>query len=345
MNKLRVLLAFLLTVSVDWPVSAQTAAQPDAQPGSRRRERRSPRFPVDSFVRVHDPSTIVREGDRYWLFYTGRGVSSLHSEDLKSWQRGPSLFEHSPDWVDDVVPGHRGRFWAPDAIKVGDRYLVYYSVSTFGKQTSAIALATSPALDPDDPKTEWTDRGIVVRTDERSDHNAIDPSLLLTSTGELWMAYGSFWSGIKLVQLDPKTGLRIAAESPLHSLAWNEQIEAPALIERDGYFYLFVNWGWCCRGTRSTYNIRVGRSGSVTGPYLDKAGKDLLKGGGSLVLEAEGNAIGPGHAGLIETSDGWRMSYHYYDAESRGRPRLGLRKVIWTEDGWPEVVADRDRTP
>jgi arabinan endo-1,5-alpha-L-arabinosidase len=282
----------------------------------------------------------VRDGDRYWLFHTGRGVGSLFSDDLVTWERGPSLVERPPAWVQDVVPRHRGDFWAPDVVRLSDRYCMYYSVSAFGKQTSAIGLASSPVLDPQDPRYRWTDHGIVVRTDETSDHNAIDPSVLLTSGGELWLAYGSFWSGIKLVQLDPQTGLRVSADSPLYSLAHQEQIEAPGLYEHDGWFYLFVNWGWCCRGVNSTYNIRVGRSRAITGPYLDRDGRDLREGAGTLVLETEGDRIGPGHAGLLSLPDRWVLSYHYYDRASRGRPRLGLRTLRWN-DRWPEV-ADTD---
>lgn len=290
--------------------------------------------------RVHDPSTIVREGDRYWLFYTGTGVGSLFSDDLANWERGPAIFSRPPGWVDAVVPGHRGHFWAPDVIQLKGRYLVYYSVSAFGKQTSAIALASSPTLDPEDPRYHWTDHGIVVETDSTSDHNAIDPSVCLTSAGELWMAYGSFWSGLKLVQLDATTGLRLTAESPQHTLAHHEQIEAPGLYEHDGYFYLFVNWGWCCRGVNSTYEIRVGRSREVTGPYVDQSGKDLREGGGTLLLGSQGDLIGPGHAGLIEVDDQWKLSYHYYDKTAAGRPRLGIRPLRWTDEGWPEVVQE-----
>lgn len=169
-----------------------------AQQGESQHERlRGEGSHTAPFLIVHDPSTIIHDGDRYWLFHTGRGIASLWSADLKSWNRGPSAFQQSPEWIAHVVPDHDGRFWAPDAIRLGDRYLVYYSVSRFGKNTSAIALASSPALDPNSAEYKWTDHGIVVRTTADSNHNAIDPSVLLTSSGELWMAFGSFWSGIQ----------------------------------------------------------------------------------------------------------------------------------------------------
>jgi arabinan endo-1,5-alpha-L-arabinosidase len=304
------------------------------------------RLPFDpTFQRVHDPSTIIREGNRYWTFYTGPGVPSLYSDDLTHWHHGPAVFPESPAWVQDVVAGHRGYFWAPDVIQLDDRYFVYYSVSAFGKNTSAIAVASSPTLDPAQPTHAWTDHGIVVRTNETSDHNAIDPSVCLTVDGELWMAYGSFWSGLKLVQLDPTTGLRIASNPTVYVLAHQDQIEAAALIQHGDYFYLFLNWGWCCRGINSTYNIRVGRSKNITGPYVDQAGIDLRNKGGTLVLETAENRIGPGHAGLVQRDNQWWLSYHYYDGNKRGQPRLGLHELTWSDDGWPTLLDFHPTSP
>jgi arabinan endo-1,5-alpha-L-arabinosidase len=218
--------------------------------------------------------------------------------------------------------------------------LLYYSVSAFGKNTSAIALASNPTLDPSDPACKWTDHGIVVRSDAKDDFNAIDPSVFACPDGSLWLAFGSFWSGIKLVELDPKTGMRKAADSPVHSLANKEQIEAVAIHRQGDHFYQFVNWGWCCRGIRSTYNIRVGRSRDVRGPYLDKEGKDLRLGGGTLLLASEGRFIGPGHPGVLQDGDRFYMSYHFYDGDDNGRPRLAIRRLEWTADGWPKLVGE-----
>jgi arabinan endo-1,5-alpha-L-arabinosidase len=287
---------------------------------------------------VHDPSTIVKHKDTYWAFATGRGVASLRSKDLVTWEFGPPVFAEPPKWVADVVPNHRGSFWAPDVIRHGDRYLLYYSVSAFGKNTSAIALASNPTLDPADADYKWTDHGIVVRTGAKDDANAIDPCVTEGPDNTLWLAYGSFWSGIKLVQLDPKTGLRLAADSPVHALAHKEQIEAAAIYRHGDYFYLFVNWGYCCRGVKSTYNIRVGRSRQIAGPYVDKDGTDLRKGGGSLLLETEGRFIGPGHAGILKDGDRYLLSYHFYDGQQNGRSRLAIRRLEWDRDGWPKVV-------
>ncbi len=290
-------------------------------------------------VRVHDPSTIIKCNGEYWVFYTGRGVPSWHSRDLTNWEAGPHVFTNAPAWKNEAVPAHTGiGFWAPDVIHLGDRYLLYYSISTFGKKVSAIGLATTSTLDPGNPAFGWTDQGEVIRSTSTNDFNTIDPAVFHDADGKLWLSFGSFWSGIKLIQLDPKTGKRIAADSPIYPLAHYESIEASYLYQHGGYYYLFVNWGICCRGTNSTYNIRVGRSKEITGPYLDQSGVDLLKGGGSLVLETEKKFIGPGHAGIYsEGGTNW-FSCHFYDASNRGMSTLAILPLRWTENEWPEII-------
>lgn len=287
-------------------------------------------------LEVHDPSTILKCRDRYWTFATGRGIVGSWSTNLLEWHRGPRVFDVPPAWTVDAIFGNRGFFWAPDIVKLPNGFHLYYSVSTWGSPISAIGLATNPTLDPGDPTYKWTDRSVVIQSAKADNFNAIDPSVLLDRSGRLWMAFGSFWSGIKLIELDPATGLRIKPDSPVHSLAWKSEIEAPFLCQRGDYFYLFVNWGLCCRGTNSTYNIRVGRSRVITGPYLDRAGQDLMQGGGTLFLESKGSMIGPGHAAIV-TKDGREfLSFHYYDGKRSGAKSLGLLPLTWSDDGWPQ---------
>jgi arabinan endo-1,5-alpha-L-arabinosidase len=237
------------------------------------------------------------------------------------------------------VPANRsGRdFWAPDVIHIDDRYLLCYSASSFGKNTSAIGLVTNPTLDPDDPKYKWTDQGMVIQSSPRDDFNTIDPALFRDSDGSLWMSFGSFWGGIKMIQLDPKTGKRIAPDSLVYALAHYDSIEAPFLYQHDGKYFLFVNWGFCCRGTNSTYEIRVGRSDKVTGPYLDREGKDLLVGGGMKLLGTEDVFIGPGHAGILAEGGKYWFGFHFYNAAQRGSPTYAIRPLRWGNDGWPVV--------
>jgi arabinan endo-1,5-alpha-L-arabinosidase len=295
--------------------------------------------------RAHDPSTIVRCKDEFWLFATGRGIMSYRSKDLINWTQGPAVIEKRPAWTLQAVPEHRGgeqgHYWAPDVIHHGGRYLLYYSVSTFGRNTSAIGLIANQTLDPADPQYKWQDQGIVIQSSRNDNFNAIDPAVTTDLQGNLWMSFGSFWSGLKLVQLDPKTGKRLAPDSPIHSIARAKEIEAPFIYPHDGHYYLLFNWGICCRGTSSTYNIRVGRSKNITGPYLDKDGKDLNQGGGSLVLETESPFIGPGHPGILKRNAAYHLSMHFYDPTRRGAGTLALRPLTWDKDGWPLVPSPR----
>lgn len=295
---------------------------------------------------TRDPSSIVKCNDEYWVFYTGRGVPSYHSKDLVHWERGPAVFKTAPEWIARTVPENRNlSCWAPDIMKVGDRYLLYYSVSSMGKMTSAIGLATNPTLDPNDPAYKWTDQGVVVQTQEGQAgdaYNAIDPSVFHDRDGSLWLTFGSYWSGIKLIQLDPKTGKRIAPDSKMYSLAYNDSIEASYLCQHDDYYYLFVNWGSCCQGTNSSYNIRVGRSQTITGPYLDKVGSDLLKAGGSVFLaNTNGPLFGPGHAGTLNAEGkDWFTSDFEGDVRMHGRATLAIMPLEWKADGWPEATVN-----
>jgi arabinan endo-1,5-alpha-L-arabinosidase len=304
---------------------------------------------VAPFVRnafVHDPSTLIKCKDEFWVFTTGRGVPSLHSKDLVNWERGPAIFSNAPPWVAQAVPANRGgNFWAPDVTYLDGRYLIYYSASSFGKCVSGIGLVTSPTLDPNDPAYGWTDQGLIVASAATDDFNAIDPAIFHdTNNGTLWLTFGSFWSGIKMIQLDPQTGKRIAPDSELYSLAHYDSIEASYLYQHNGYYYLFVNWGMCCRGASSTYSIHVGRSKKVTGPYLDRDGKDMLYGGGTLFLDSTKPYIGPGHSGIIvDNGTNW-FSCHYEagtaaatPGQRRGGSPLAVMPLRWTADNWPQV--------
>lgn len=289
-------------------------------------------------LRLHDPSTIVRERNQWWLFSTGRGVSSFHSTNLIDWIAGPPLFTNAPGWALEAVPDNRRTYyWAPDVIKVNDRFLVYYSVSSFGQNRSVIGLVSNSTLDPSAPGFQWRDDGQVISSDRTNNFNAIDPALVKDEDGRLWMTFGSFWSGIKIIELDPNTGKRVTPDSPISSLAHSQTIEAPCIYFHDQNYYLFVNWGYCCRGTNSTYNIRVGRSQKITGPYLDQAGQDMAQGGGTLLLQTEGTAIGPGHAGILRDGDRYWFSMHFYDGTDRGASKLSVRPLLWQSSGWPVI--------
>jgi arabinan endo-1,5-alpha-L-arabinosidase len=274
---------------------------------------------------VHDPSTIVHYAGTNWLFSTGPGISSLSSTDLVSWVKGPQIFSKPPSWTTNAVAGFKGYFWAPDVTFFGGRFHVYYSVSTWGKQVSAIGLVTNATLDPDRRDYRWRDEGAVITSREGDPFNAIDPAILVDADNKVYLVFGSFWKGVFLVELNAETGKLLEPDKPPTPLAWHSQIEAPFLYRHSEHYYLFVNHGACCRGTNSTYQIRVGKSEAITGPYVDRQGRPLLNGGGTLVLESEGKWIGPGHAGIYRQGLGEWLSFHYYDGTDSGRPTLAVR--------------------
>lgn len=285
---------------------------------------------------VHDPCNIVKDGDTYYTFYTSDGVECAYSTDLCTWKRGGRVFANSfPSWITKYVPGFGGNFWAPEVIYMNNQWYLYYSCSSFGKRTSAIGLATSPSLK--NPK--WQDQGMVVYTNDGSNHNAIDPDIMKTPDGKAYMVYGSFWSGIMLTEIDTITG-KPKDPSKLTNVA-NGDPEAAALIRHGNYYYLIFNRGSCCKGLNSTYVIYVGRSQSPTGPFIDKNGKATNAGGGTVLLSTNGRFIGPGHFGYFAENGREYMSYHYYDKNANGASKLKIVTLTWQND-WPVVNTSFD---
>jgi arabinan endo-1,5-alpha-L-arabinosidase len=292
--------------------------------------------PVNGMPRVHDPSTVIRDGDLYYVFSTGRGIPFFSSPDAKTWTRRGSVFPVLPTEVVSAAPGNDGMdAWAPDIIKVGKTFYLYYAVSKWDSFASAVALATNTTLNPGDPAYRWVDRGVVVRSDGVEDLNAIDPGVIHAPDGTLWVCYGSYHGSIDLIQLDPKTGLRITANSPVSVIARGS--EASDIIAHDGWFYLFVNHGSCCQGAKSKYHINVGRSRKITGPYVDRDGKPLTEAPGEPFLATEGEHIGPGHFGrVLDDSKQERFSIHYEaDPANQGKSTLASRQLLWSKDDWP----------
>lgn len=285
---------------------------------------------------VHDPSTVVRERSDAWCFATGHGVVVLR-QDGKDWKFEGTVFPRGkwPAWHKEVVPENEGHLWAPDVIELGDRWGVYYSVSSFGKNTSAIGMASRKKLGPGTEKDPWEDQGMIISSKKGDKFNAIDPAVIQDGR-KLWMSFGSFWDGIMLIELDPKTGLRKDADEKPLRLADAPEIEAPFIHKEGNWYYLFVNWGKCCRGADSTYEIRVGRSQKITGPYEDREGNPMVSAGGTLILGSKGRYIGPGHASVFEKGSLQWLAHHYYDGEDRGLSKLRLVPLEW-EGGWPVV--------
>ncbi|MDI9432588.1 MAG: family 43 glycosylhydrolase [Planctomycetota bacterium] len=303
---------------------------------------------------LHDP-VIIQEGETYYVFATGgrrgRGFVPIHaSKDMRHWTVIGHVFEELPEWAPKEIPGTRG-IWAPDISFFNGKYHLYYSVSTFGKNSSAIGLAVNETLDPNSPRYEWVDRGMVVRSTEGADDwNAIDGNIAVEDNGRVWLNWGSFWGGIKMRRIDPVTGMLSAEDTTLYSLASRPRtgahqtppvvgaIEAPFIIRHGEYWYLFVSFDFCCRGAKSTYNVRVGRSRDITGPYVDRDGAPMMEGSGTLVVEAtEGAWRGAGHQAVLQEDGVDYLVFHAYDATT-GRSHLQISTMVW-EDGWPRVAS------
>lgn len=297
--------------------------------------------PAGDVVGVTDPS-VIQQGDAYYVFSSGRGVPILRSTDLTHWQAIGQVFPATPAWAQARVPRAQS-IWAPDISYFGGEYHLYYAVSQYGTNRSVIGMATNRTLDPASPDYAWVDHGKVIASRPgRSSWNAIDPQVTFDDDGQPWLVFGSQWSGIKLVPLDPATGrpLRSEGHLTLKSLAHRphaKPIEAPFIVHHGGEYYLFVSFDLCCMGAASTYKIMVGRSSRLGGPYVDKSGRPMSRGGGSLVLKGQGRYRGPGHNAVLTTGDQSFLFYHTYDALNGGLPRLQARPLTWDADGWPVV--------
>lgn len=302
------------------------------------------------FAPVHDPC-IIKAGDTYHLFSTGQQADATGllpwrtSRDLVSWKLQGKVFETIPEWALQAVPGTKG-LWAPDIAFFNNAYHLYYSCSTFGSNASVIGLVTNATLDPASPLFRWEDKGLVIESQRGDDFNAIDPNHCIDREGRHWLTLGSFWSGIKLFPLDPATGKPGPAAGTMkkYSIASRpvpdeapSAIEAPFLIERGGYYYLFVSFDYCCRGAASSYYLVVGRSKKITGPYFGKDGKRMTEGYGTFLLRGDRHFRGVGHNAFLHDADKDYLVYHAYDSSKEGRPTLRISPVTWTTDGWPQV--------
>ena len=333
------LLATIALLALGGPACAQAGAAPGTTLNSRL---------TGDLTPTHDP-VIIREGDTYHVFSTGHGdrlVETRTSQDLVHWTAGAPLFTVIPDWAQKAVPGTSG-MWAPDISYVNGEYRLYYAVSTFGSNRSAIGLFTSPTLDPKAKNYGWKDRGLVVMSTRDDDFNAIDPNFIVDREGKHWLSLGSFWTGLKLFALDPRTGKLLKQGEKPYSIARRPApaggpapVEAPFIIDHGGWYWLLASYDYCCKGVNSTYYTVVGRSKAITGPYLGKDGSEMMQGGGTIFIRADLQEQqrwrGPGHPGAFKDKDGtWYVVYHAYDSRNKGAPTLRIAPIRWDEDGWP----------
>lgn len=304
---------------------------------------------ANSQIFVHDP-VIAQENDIFHLFCTGPGITTWSSIDMKNWTEEGAVFKETPQWVKASIPNFAGHMWAPDIIFQNNQYYLYYSVSSFGKNTSAIGVATNKTLDPMSPDYEWEDHGKVLQSvPERDNWNAIDPAIAYDDNKQAWMSFGSFWGGLKLVKMNddllsiaqPEEWYSIAKRPRNHTIdnteAGSAAIEAPFIFKKNGYYYLFVSFDYCCKGAESTYKIMLGRSKSITGPYCDKTGKSLNAGGGSLVLQGDDDWYAVGHNAAYTFNGKDYLVCHGYDVHDNGRQKLIIKEIMWDNNEWPII--------
>lgn len=279
---------------------------------------------------VHDPSVVKRPDGSYLVAHTGDGIALKTSTDRVAFRDAGSAFPGGAPWTTSYTAGSR-TLWAPDVSSHNGRYYLYYAASTFGSNHSAIFLATSPS----GASGTWTHQGLVVESRAGDDFNAIDPALVVDDQG-WWLAFGSFWSGIKLIRLDPATGLRQGSGMTAIAGRGGGAIEAPYIVKRGRYYYQYVSFDLCCRGASSTYRVLAGRSTSVTGPYTDRGGVPMNSGGGTEILAGHGSVHGPGHEAVLADHDGDLLFYHYY--ADNGASLLGINRLTYDAAGWPVVT-------
>ena len=312
---------------------------------------------------VHDP-VMAYEDSTYHLFCTGVGIGHFTSNDRRQWTVSDQpVMTVIPKWTHDSVPGFQHHVWAPDVIRWHNRWWMAYSCSTFGKNGSAIGLLSARSL----ASGLWDDEGCIVASREGRDQwNAIDPCFVIDDDDQPWLFWGSFWDGIQMVRLDttmhvaagavPRTIARrynladTQAESalpinpnppknPTSAYAGPNAIEAPFVFRHDGWYYLFVSWDYCCQGSKSNYQVAVGRSRQVDGPYLDRSGIDMRFGGGTVFLQGDKKEFeAAGHCAAYHLDSGEDIFIcHGYSVARQGAPVLIQRTIRWTADGWPEI--------
>ncbi|WP_246853538.1 arabinan endo-1,5-alpha-L-arabinosidase [Rufibacter aurantiacus] len=345
--------SFILGILLLTGIGSVQAQQPQGQQVGEVR-------PVSN-ITVHDP-VMVKQGNTYYLFSTGHGISVWSSTDMQNWKKEKPVFATAPEWAVKEVAGFKdNHIWAPDISFYNGKYYLYYSISAFGKNTSAIGLATNATLDPSSKDFKWVDHGkIIGSVPGVTNWNAIDPNLVTDKNGTPWMAFGSFWGGLQLVKLNKdrlsvaqdinklstiasrRKGLTIKTNpEPLPgnpAEAGGNAIEAPFVFKKNGYYYLFASIDYCCKGAKSDYKMIVGRAKNVQGPYLDKNGVAMDAGGGTILLEGNEKWNGVGHNAVYTFDKTDYIIFHGYDAAENGRPKLRLEKLTWDKDQWPVVA-------
>lgn len=289
-------------------------------------------------LRVHDPVMTV-DGDYYYIFHTGRGISVKRSVDGINWERYGSVFSRDelPAWHREDIPEQNGHLWAPDIHYRDGQFHLYYSVSAWMNFNSSIGYASNTTLDRDSPDYKWVDHGKVISYKNGGEGvNVIDPQVFIDKDDRVWLFYGSYKAGLRLVELNPETG-KLFSEDPDIITITTGLGEGVFIVEGNRYYYIFASRGICCKGLESNYQVVVGRSGALEGPYLNREGKSWIDNHYSVFLAGDYDEPGRGHNGFFMENDTVYIVYHAYTRTAEGASLLNIRPVFMDGQGWPTM--------
>lgn len=285
---------------------------------------------------VHDP-VMIKQGDTYYVFSTGMAIKT--SKDRINWMYSGSVFGKGSikfDWWKNDIPDKIG-LWAPDIHYSNGKYNLYYSVSAWMNFNSSIGYATNTTLDFNDPNYKWIDEGQVIGVKNGGEGvNCIDPNIFIDSDGKKYLLYGSYRAGLRLVELDYKTG-KLKTDKPELTTITTALGEGAFLIKNADYYYIFASRGRCCAGNNSTYQIVIGRSKNIKGPYLTKEGESWVDNKYTVFLAGDSTEPGRGHNGFFTEHDTTFIVYHAYTRRFNGASLLNIKPMYVDEAGWPTM--------
>ena len=287
-------------------------------------------------LNCHDPA-IWKEGDTWWIFRTwGAGIGVDWSRDGHQWNTGEPIFERGLSWWKQYN-GNSAWTWGPSVVDYKGKALCFYAVSTFGSQHSAIGLTTATSIS----KGDWEDQGPIISSHPGYPYNSIDPCFTVDASNSPWLSFGSWWDGIYLTRLS-STSFRPTGD--MYHIAYNDAgIENSQIVYHGGYYYLFTSVGTCCSGAESTYHIVYGRSPTIFGPYIDKRGGSMLKGGGTTLDAGSSRFIAPGGESIFNNNGSWVCARHELDAQNDFATVLFINDLYWV-DGWPTYTPGSEQS-
>ncbi|MBO4356168.1 MAG: arabinan endo-1,5-alpha-L-arabinosidase [Clostridia bacterium] len=292
-------------------------------------------LPVTGGIPHSSTPEIISDGTNYYMCVMTGGVAIKKSKDLRYWTYIGDAFGRTDknfpfDWMEEEVPNYA--LWSPGIYEMNGKYYLYYSLSTLGSQHSAIGVAVNETLDYNSKQYMWVDKGVVLHSYVGDDFNAIDPNVITDQDGISWLVYGSYWSGIQMRRLDPDTGYLDENYPEVYYLASIQGIEAPYIIYREGYYYLF------CATNIGEYDNRVGRSENITGPYVNRDGLSMRTGNSELVTKNTENIKSCAHNAVFQDNDGQWYMVGEYSTSGADYSLFLISTIVWTEDGWPTTA-------